>query len=146
MQICFVFDFLLFPILFFFVFLLLFLSLILFFILDFFILLFILAFSDSPFLIVSYLVHLFGLGKGSTKVVWICLSWLQCIYLAYFNKIRFLSILLRRIFHFPLCLHVLARGVSHSNGAPEKLLSVYGDDLSYSLDRDGFWALFDLKA
>ena len=37
-----------------------------------------------PFLIVRNLVHLFGYScRGSTKVVWICLSWLQCNYLAY---------------------------------------------------------------
>ena len=62
---------------------------------------FILAFSDfpvgllfySPFLIVSSLVHLSGYScRGSTKVIRICLSWLQCNYLAYFNKIGFLDI------------------------------------------------------
>ena len=65
------------------------------------------AFSDSPFglffllffwpfLIVSSLVHLLGYScKGSSKVVRICLSWLQCSYLAYFNKIGFSGTLMR---------------------------------------------------
>ena len=99
-----------------------------------------LAFSDSSFLVVSCLAHLSGYPcKGSTKVVWICLSWLQCSYLAYFNKIGFLSILLRRIVHFPFCLCVQARGAGYLKGAPEKSLLVYGDDLSHSLDRAGHW-------
>ena len=71
----------------------------------------------------------------------IFLSWLQCNYLAYFNKIGFLSIQLRQIVYFPLCLRVSARGAGYSKGAPEKSLSVYGDDLSYSPDRASHWAL-----
>ena len=36
---------------------------------------------DSPFLTVSSLIHLTRYScRGSTKVVWICLSWLQCSY------------------------------------------------------------------
>ena len=51
---------------------------------------------DSPFLIVSSLVHLTGYScRGSTRVVRICLSWLQCNYLTYFHKIGFLDIPLR---------------------------------------------------
>ena len=51
---------------------------------------------DSPFMIISRLAHLSGYSyRGYTKVVRICLSSLQCNYLAYFNKIGFLDIPLR---------------------------------------------------
>ena len=92
---------------------------------------FISAFSDSPFLIVSNLLRLSGYScKGSTKVVRICLSWFQCSYLAYFNKIGFLGTLMDRIVYFPLFPRISTRGAGYLKGAPKKLLLDYRDDLS----------------
>ena len=76
-------------------------------------------------------------------MVRICLSWLQCNYLAYFNKIGFPGTLMCRIFYFPLCLRIPAQGAGYLKGAPEKPLLAYEDGLLYFLDRAGRWALLD---
>ena len=57
-------------------------------------------------------------------VVLICLSWFQCIYLSYFNKIGFLGTLMHRIFYF-LCFWCMpANGAAVLRMAYEKLLRV----------------------
>ena len=83
-------------------------------------------------------MHLSGYScKGSIKVVRICLSWFQCSYLAYFNKIGFSGTLMNQIFYFPFFLRIPTRGASYLKRAHEKPLLVYGDSLSYVLNRAG---------